>query len=123
MGFGDCIEAAEAAFELDDEGIAVFREGIDGVDRETLRRPPATSARLTRFPYSMPTEPSSCPDRLRSPGTMRKIRTYHEVESQTGDLLVDQIRGQRRRLDSRLAGIRNLVAVGSGKGGGWARAW
>lgn len=48
---------------------------------------------------------------------MRKIRTYHEVESQTGDLLVDQIRGQRRRLDSRLAGIRNLVAVGSGKGG------
>ena len=48
---------------------------------------------------------------------MRKIRTYHEVESQTGDLLVDQIRDQRRRLDSRLAGIRNLVAVGSGKGG------
>ena len=48
---------------------------------------------------------------------MRKIRTYHEVESLTGDLLVDQIRGQRRRLDSRVAGIRNLVAVGSGKGG------
>lgn len=36
VGFGDCIEAAEAAFELDDEGIAVFREGIDEVDRETL---------------------------------------------------------------------------------------
>ena len=48
---------------------------------------------------------------------MRKIRTYHEVESQTGDLLVDQIRGQRRRLERRLAGIRNLIAVGSGKGG------
>ena len=48
---------------------------------------------------------------------MRKIRTYHEVESQTGDLLVDQIRDQRRRLDTRLAGIRNLVAIGSGKGG------
>lgn len=48
---------------------------------------------------------------------MRKIRTYHEVESQTGDLLVDQITGQRRRLESRLAGVRNLIAVGSGKGG------
>ncbi len=36
VGFGDCIEAAEAAFELDDEGIAVFREGIDEVDRQTL---------------------------------------------------------------------------------------
>ena len=30
---------------------------------------------------------------------------------------MDQIRGQRRRLDSRLAGIRNLIAIGSGKGG------
>ena len=48
---------------------------------------------------------------------MRKIRTYHEVASQTGDLLVDQIRGQRHRLERRLAGIRNLIAVGSGKGG------
>ena len=36
VGFGDCIEAAEAAFELDDEGIAAFKEDIDEVDRETL---------------------------------------------------------------------------------------
>ena len=48
---------------------------------------------------------------------MRKIRTYHEVESRTGDLLVTQIAGQRERLERRLAGVRNLVAVGSGKGG------
>lgn len=48
---------------------------------------------------------------------MRRIRTYHQVESRTGDLLVDQIRDQRGRLDRRLAGIRNLVAVGGGKGG------
>jgi ATP-binding protein involved in chromosome partitioning len=48
---------------------------------------------------------------------MRKIRTYNQVESQTGDLLVEQIRGQRARLASRLAGVRNLIAVGSGKGG------
>ena len=36
VGFGDCIEAADDAFEFDDENIAVFREGIDEVDRETL---------------------------------------------------------------------------------------
>lgn len=36
VGFGDCIEAARAAFELDDEGIAAFGEGIDEVDREIL---------------------------------------------------------------------------------------
>jgi len=36
VGFGDCIDAAEAAFELDDDGIAEFRKGIDQVDRETL---------------------------------------------------------------------------------------
>lgn len=48
---------------------------------------------------------------------MRKIRTYHEVESRTGDLLVRQLAGQRERLERRLAGIRHVVAVGSGKGG------
>ena len=36
VGFGDCIEAAEAAFELDGEGIATFADGIDDVDRESL---------------------------------------------------------------------------------------
>ena len=36
VGFGDCIEAAEAAFEFDDDGIAVFKDGIDGVAHETL---------------------------------------------------------------------------------------
>ena len=48
---------------------------------------------------------------------MRKIRTYHQVESQTGDLLVQQIRGQRERLARRLTAVRNLIAIGSGKGG------
>lgn len=29
VGFGDCIDEAADAFELDDEGIATFREGAD----------------------------------------------------------------------------------------------
>jgi len=29
VGFGDCIEASPASFELDEDGIAIFRDGID----------------------------------------------------------------------------------------------
>ncbi len=36
VGFGDCVEASTEAFELDDEGIAVFREGIDAIATESL---------------------------------------------------------------------------------------
>ena len=36
VGFGDCIEASPEAFELDDEGIAVFRDSVDSVAAEEL---------------------------------------------------------------------------------------
>ena len=36
VGFGDCIEASSEAFELDDEGIAVFRDTVDSVSAEEL---------------------------------------------------------------------------------------
>ena len=36
VGFGDCVTAAPSLFELDDEGIAVFRALADVDDRETL---------------------------------------------------------------------------------------
>lgn len=36
VGFGDCVTAAVEAFELDDEGIVVFRPGADAVAREIL---------------------------------------------------------------------------------------
>ena len=48
---------------------------------------------------------------------MRRIRTYHEVESRTGDTLVQQVVEQRERLERRLARIGHVVAVASGKGG------
>ncbi|MFQ5703859.1 MAG: ferredoxin [Gemmatimonadales bacterium] len=37
VGFGDCVTEAEAAFQLDEDGIAVFRHPED-VDRQTLMR-------------------------------------------------------------------------------------
>lgn len=36
VGFGDCIEVSPDSFELDDEGVAVFRGGVDGVDPAEL---------------------------------------------------------------------------------------
>ena len=36
VGFGDCMDVSPEAFELDDEGIAVFRPGVEGVAAEEL---------------------------------------------------------------------------------------
>ena len=36
VGFGDCIDTAVQAFELDDEGIAVFAAGVDEVPTKAL---------------------------------------------------------------------------------------
>lgn len=46
-----------------------------------------------------------------------KIRTYHELVEPDRSGLVDQIEAQRRRVAERLAHVRRLVAVMSGKGG------
>ncbi len=37
VGFGDCIDEAAVAFELDDEGIAVFRDGADEAGHGQIR--------------------------------------------------------------------------------------
>jgi len=36
VGFGDCIEVAPEAFDLDEEGIAVFAPAVESLDREVL---------------------------------------------------------------------------------------
>ncbi len=48
---------------------------------------------------------------------MKRIRTYHDLEGEGGSEVVDQVVAQRRRLAERLAEVRCLVAVASGKGG------
>lgn len=47
----------------------------------------------------------------------RRIRTYAEVEKGTGSELLEQVLAQRGRLGQRLAGVRRVVPVLSGKGG------
>lgn len=38
VGFGDCIDDAPEAFELDGDGVVAFREGVAGAERERLVR-------------------------------------------------------------------------------------
>src|SRR5437867_7109743 len=45
------------------------------------------------------------------------IRTYHELTEADRSGLADQIGAQRRRVADRLAAVRRVVAVLSGKGG------
>ena len=48
---------------------------------------------------------------------MRKIRTYQDVTHDTGSGLLEQVVDQQHRLADRLALVRSVVAVASGKGG------
>src|SRR3989442_3577030 len=45
------------------------------------------------------------------------MRTYHQLTDPDRSGLLDQIGAQRRRVAERLAGVRRIVAVMSGKGG------
>lgn len=48
---------------------------------------------------------------------MRHIRTYHDVSDSAGAEVLEQVMAQRERLARRLAEVRQVVAVASGKGG------
>ncbi|MCI0432103.1 MAG: Mrp/NBP35 family ATP-binding protein [Gemmatimonadetes bacterium] len=48
---------------------------------------------------------------------MRRFRTYNQVEHDTGSGILEQVLEQRARLARRLADVRAIVAVVSGKGG------
>lgn len=45
------------------------------------------------------------------------MKTYHDIAGDGGSRVLEQIAGQRARIADGLAGVRHLVAVGSGKGG------
>ena len=45
------------------------------------------------------------------------MKTYHDIVGDGGSRILDQVVEQRARITDGLAGVRQLVAVGSGKGG------
>jgi ATP-binding protein involved in chromosome partitioning len=45
------------------------------------------------------------------------MKRYHDIAGDGGSRILEQVSGQRTRITDGLAGVRHLVAVGSGKGG------
>src|SRR6188474_3300858 len=45
------------------------------------------------------------------------MKTYHDIVGDGGSRVLEQVAEQRARITDGLAGVRHLVAVGSGKGG------
>jgi ATP-binding protein involved in chromosome partitioning len=45
------------------------------------------------------------------------VKTYHDIVGDGGSRILEQVAEQRTRISDGLAGVRHLVAVGSGKGG------
>jgi ATP-binding protein involved in chromosome partitioning len=45
------------------------------------------------------------------------VKGYHDITGDGGSGILEQVAGQRARIAEGLAGVRHLVAVGSGKGG------
>jgi len=46
-----------------------------------------------------------------------KVKSYHDIVGDGGSRILEQVAEQRARIADGLAGVRHLVAVGSGKGG------
>jgi ATP-binding protein involved in chromosome partitioning len=45
------------------------------------------------------------------------VKTYHDIAGDGGSRILEQVAEQRARIADGLAGVRHLVAIGSGKGG------
>ena len=45
------------------------------------------------------------------------VKSYHDIVGDGGSRILEQVAEQRTRIADGLAGVRHLVAVGSGKGG------
>jgi ATP-binding protein involved in chromosome partitioning len=48
---------------------------------------------------------------------IRKVKGYHDIVGDGGSRILEQVAEQRSRITDGLAGVRHLVAIGSGKGG------
>ena len=49
--------------------------------------------------------------------SIRKVKSYHDIAGDGGSGILEQVAEQRSQITDGLAGVRHLVAVGSGKGG------
>jgi ATP-binding protein involved in chromosome partitioning len=78
-------------------------------DREQL----LSVSETFEFDSGHPFAPSARRCRL----SARSVKTYHDIVGDGGSRILEQVAEQRARVAEGLAGVRHLVAVGSGKGG------
>jgi len=45
------------------------------------------------------------------------MKSYHDIPGDGGSRILEQVAGQQARIDAALAGVKHLLAIGSGKGG------
>ena len=66
-----------------------------------------------------PSRPGVGRCRLKAQSTRNviNVKTYHDIVGDGGSRVLEQVAEQRTRITDGLAGVRHLVAVGSGKGG------
>ena len=55
--------------------------------------------------------------RFRPNRNVSNVKRYHDIAGDGGSRILEQVADQRTRMTDGLAGVRHLVAVGSGKGG------
>jgi ATP-binding protein involved in chromosome partitioning len=55
--------------------------------------------------------------RGRGEAQVNNVKSYHDIAGDGGSGILEQVAGQRARIAEGLAGVRHMVAVGSGKGG------
>src|SRR5262249_48775000 len=48
---------------------------------------------------------------------MPSMKSYYDIQGDGGSRILEQVAGQQARIDAALAGVRHLLALGSGKGG------
>ena len=55
--------------------------------------------------------------RVQGSPAIQEMKSYHDIVGDGGSRVLEQVAEQRTRITDGLAGVRHLVAVGSGKGG------
>ena len=106
---------------MNESGNAVYhRVGADGAGesgaprlmRDVGRRNLARRRRGGSFARHTPSAPGAGRCRLKA-----RVKGYYDIVGDGGSGILEQVAEQRTRITDGLAGVRHLVAVGSGKGG------
>src|SRR5688572_2720885 len=100
------------------KSIAQLLPGAGIFECKRRSRPQARPGRLDGVSYR-PSPARGDPEKGRGSKARNidKMKRYHDIAGDGGSRILEQVAEQRTRIADGLAGVRHLVAVGSGKGG------